>query len=84
MFLESLNRKKSMEMMTTSLRLSAVLPDTPPERMDQKPDIQQEAKLKQMNDGHCAEKQGEKELDDEEAVDKAQMPGRNKRIKVIH
>jgi hypothetical protein len=39
MFLESLNRKKSVDMITASLRLSAVLPDASPEHMDQTPDI---------------------------------------------
>jgi len=79
MFLESLNRKKS-----PSLQLSAVLPDASPKRIDQMPDIQQEAKPKQTNDSHCAGKEGEKELHNDEAVDKSPTRGPNKRKKVIH
>lgn len=84
MFLESLNRKKSMEMISPSLQLSAVLPDASPKRMDQKPDIQQEAKPKQTNDSHCAGKEGEKELHNDEAVDESRTRGPNKRKKIIH
>ena len=83
MFLESLNRKKSTEMISPSFHLSAVLPDASPKRMDQMPDIQQEAKPKQTNDSHCAGKEGEKELHNDEVVDESQTRGPSKRKKVV-
>jgi len=83
MFLESLNRKKSTEI-SHPLQLSAVIPDASPRRVGQKLDIQQEAKPKQTNDNHCAEKEEKKELHHDEVVDEPRMRGPSKRKKVIH
>ena len=83
MFLESLNRKKSTEI-SQPLQLSAALPDASPKSVDQKLDIQQEAKPKRTNDSHYAEKDGKKELHDDEIVGEPRVRGPSKRKKVIH
>ena len=84
MLLESLNRKKSMEMISQSVQLYAALSDASSKSSDQKPNIQQEAKPSPTNDINCARKDGENELYNGEAVDEPQTRGSNKRIKVIH
>jgi hypothetical protein len=83
MFLESLNRKKSMETISPSTQPSTVLPDTASKRSDQNSDIQQETKSQQTNDSHCAGEKDEKERYNDKIVDESRTRGPNKRKKVI-